>query len=285
MKSMKQTKKIYKPGAIAAILTLLFLGFSLTSFRASEKAADDMWKMLGISRQAGSEKIKNSFMNGYLDHYGIRNLKNIALNDRAAIAKDLLTYTKEYVSSETFRKEYDKMRSQAKPEEPQLKPLRTIEQIQKEEIEKTEKSIRETEKNMKENPDFAKTLQPLLDMLKQSLKEYQNPKHQFWTAIAQGEKYDQENQVKSYRERMKQWEEFYPSNVNDFVAERLKTMLEDTKDIDYNAQLVEKYGKKRFANPKYEGKGTEWKQGFRAGKEVTEMARGFVKKWLEELVN
>ncbi|RYE20883.1 MAG: choice-of-anchor D domain-containing protein, partial [Sphingobacteriales bacterium] len=45
----------------------------------------------------------------------------------------------------------------------------------------------------------------------------------------------------------------------------------------------EKYGKKRFVNPVYEGKRTEWKQGFRAGKEVTESARAFAQKWLSEL--
>jgi hypothetical protein len=50
-------------------------------------------------------------------------------------------------------------------------------------------------------------------------------------------------------------------------------MLDYTKDIDYNAHLSEKYRKKRFVNPVYEGKRTEWKQGFRAGKEVTEQAR------------
>lgn len=60
-------------------------------------------------------------------------------------------------------------------------------------------------------------------------------------------------------------------------------MLDATKDIDYNAELVEKYNKKRFVNPAYESKNTEWKQGFRAGKEVTEPARAFVQKWLNEL--
>ena len=49
--------------------------------------------------------------------------------------------------------------------------------------------------------------------------------------------------------------------------------------------LAEKWGKKRFVNPIYESKNQEWKQGFRAGKEATEMARAFAKQWLSELQN
>ncbi|MBL7739285.1 MAG: hypothetical protein JNK14_08690 [Chitinophagaceae bacterium] len=256
--------------------------FVLSSFRA-QKLTDDMWKMLGINKQSGDEKIKNSFMYGYLYYYGVKNAKNLAVNDRAAVAKDLLTYTKAFVSSSAFKKQYDDMRKQSKPEEPALKPLRSIEQIQKEEIAKTEKSIKDIEKNMKEMPQFAKSMEPVLDMQKKNLKEYQDPKHSYFTAIAQGEKYDQENQLRNHKERTEQWKKSMPENVNDFIAERLQKMLDDTKDIDYNAQLVEKYGKKRFANPKYEGKKQEWKQGFRAGKEVTEPARAFAQQWLNEL--
>ena len=38
-------------------------------------------------------------------------------------------------------------------------------------------------------------------------------------------------------------------------------------------------------NQTYEYKNTEWKQGFRAGKDVTETSRAFAQKWLSELQN
>jgi hypothetical protein len=222
-------------------------------------------------------------MNGYLYYYGVKNVKNIATNDRAAIAKDLLTYTKSFISSAGFKKYYDDTRSQAKPQEPVLKPLRSIAEIQKAEIANTEKSIKATEKNMKDMPQYAKTMEPMLDMLKKTLKDYQDPKNSYFASIAMGEKYDQENEVKSHKERMAQWEKNYPVSVSDFVAQRLQLMLDATKEIDYNAELVLKDGKKKFVNSKYEYKSQEWKQGFRAGKEVTEPARAYAQKWLEEL--
>jgi len=120
-------------------LMLLSLALIFSSF-TTHKMTEDVWKMLGITKQSGDEKIKSSFINGYLSYYGVKNLRHIALNDRASLTKDLLTYTKQFVSSPAFTKEYEELRKSAKPEEPKLKPLRTIEEIQKEEIAKMEKS-------------------------------------------------------------------------------------------------------------------------------------------------
>ena len=282
MKQKTGSTFLLKAGWIAFIGTIAAITLLLSSFR-TQKMTDDVWKMLGLTKQDGSEKIKNSFMYGYLYYYGVKNVKNLALNDRPAIAKDLLSYTKEYIGSAAFKKQYYDMHNSSKPVEPVVKPLRTIEEIQKEEIAKTEKSIKDTEKNMKEMPQYAKSIEPVLDILKKNLKEYQNPKNQLFASIAQGEKYQQENDIKNYKDRVKQWESSYPAGVNDFVAIKLQKMLDATKDIDYNAELVEKWGKKRFVNPVYESKNQEWKQGFRAGKEVTEMSRSFVQKWLNDL--
>ena len=277
-------KKSFNLGSgFILVCMLVSMSFLFSSYH-SKTIADDIWKILGLSQQKGTEGIKNSFLNGYLYYYGAKNLKNISVNDRAAVAKDLLHYTKEYINSAEFKKQYDELRKSSMPEEPTLKPLRTIAEIQKEEIAKTEKSIKDMEKTMKEvSADIAKSLAPVLEMQRQNLKDYQNPNNQLFASIAMGEKYQQENDIKNYNERMERWKRDYPENVNSFVADKLRKMLEATKDIDYKAELVEKYGKKRFVNAAYERKGTEWKQGFRAGKEVTEQAREFARKWLAEL--
>lgn len=282
MKQMNLTFQLLKKATAVFSLMLVSFTLLLSSFSA-HKMGDDMWKMLGITKQSGDEKIKNSFINGYLDHYGMKNFKNIALNNREALAKDLLTYTKQYVNSPVFIKQYNDMRKSAKPQEPVLKPLRTIEEIQKDEIGKAEKSIRDTEKNMKEMPQFAKSMEPMLQILKDNLKKFQDPRNTYFSSIAMGEKYDQENVLRRFKENTKRWEEEYPATVNQFVAKRLQRMLDATTDIDYDAELVEKWGKKRFVKQAYESKNTEWKQGFRAGKDVTETARAFATQWLREL--
>lgn len=269
--------------SLLASLVLLIALFGFSAYKA-KTASDEIWKTLGISKQSGMNNIKSSFMYGYLQHYGARNIKNIAVGNRAAVAKDLLEFTKSYVQGSEFKQHYEKERKLSMPEAPNKKPLRSIEEIQKEEIAKTEKSIRDTEKSMKElGGEIAKSLKPLVDQMKQTLKDYQNPNHDTFRYIAMGEKMQQEDAEKRYQEDLKRWKQDFPENINLFIADKLKKMLLETEGIDYNGQLVEKYGKKRFVNPAYEGKGTSWKQGFRAGKEVTEMARSFAKEWLGEL--
>ena len=282
MKQKSLRSFLRKRAIIIFLLALTSFSLLLSSF-TTYKMGDDMWKILGISKQTGNDKIKSSFINGYLDHYRIKNIRNIAANNREALARDLLVYTKQFVNGPVFTKEYNYMRKNAKPQEPVLKPLRTIEEIQKAEIAKTEKSIKDTEKNMKDMPQYSKTMEPMLQILKEYLKKFQDPKNSYFSAVAMGEKYDQENELRRFKENTKRWEEEYPVAVNQFIATRLTMMLDATKDIDYNAEVVLKGGKKKFVNPVYESKNQEWKQGFRAGKEVTERARAFAKEWLIEL--
>lgn len=270
-------------GSSFFVTLLVALQVSFSSF-VSHRAADDLWKMLGISASAGTNNIRNSFMQGYLQHYGARNFKNIAAADRGQVAQDLLDYTRQYISGEEFKKYYEQTRAQSKPEAPAKKPLRTRKQIQQEELENVEKSIKSTEKSIKElGGQIAKDLQPLLDQLKQNKKEYQDTNHQNFQYIAMGEKLQQEDAERRYQENLKRWKEEFPENIQLFVADKLRKMLDATKGIDYQATLVEKYGKKRFTNPTYESKSREWKMGYRAGKEVTEKARAFAKQWLDSL--
>ena len=67
------------------------------------------------------------------------------------------------------------------------------------------------------------------------------------------------------------------------VKGRLQKFLEVTKDVDFDAALKVSYNKKVFTRPEYERKSTEWKQAFRAGREITQMARSFATQWLAEL--
>lgn len=274
-------KRIYLPFLTLAIL--LTSSFLFSSYK-TRQAADDFWKALGLSQQAGTDGIKNSFLNGYLQFYGARNAKNIALNDRKAVATDLLNYTKQYISGPVFKKQYEDMRKNAEPHKPEAAKIKTLEEIRKEEIAKTEKSIKDLEKSMKEvSADIAKSLKPLLESQKQTLKDYQDPKNEMLAIIYESEKQSAERRQQEYVEDLAAWQKNYPENINQFIAAKLKKMLDATKGIDYNAALVEKYNKKRFANPAYESKNTEWKQGFRAGKDVTETARAFAQQWLTEL--
>ena len=267
---------------LGIILLLMIPLVFLVSFKSNRVYAD-IWQQLGLSKEKGVENIRASFMNGYFHYYGARNARNILLGDRAAIARDLLNYTRQYVQSEGFKKQYDLERSQAKPE-PDTKTVKTKEEIRKERIAETEKSIRQTEENMKTmKADMVKVLEPMLDMLKKTLKDYQDPNSQMIDLFYQGELMQHEQRIKSYEESMKNWEKNYPEDYRDMVKDRLNKFLKLAKTVDFNAELKEVNGRKKFVRAEYEGKSYDWKQIFRAGKEVIIPAMEFAEQWMKEM--
>src|SRR5687768_12863825 len=96
-------------------LILAILGASLISFRTGQIYGDFL-KQLGITKQEANEKISSSFLAGGLDHYGIRNLKSILTNDRAAVVKDLASYAKQYAGSAEYVKQYMALKESNKPQ-------------------------------------------------------------------------------------------------------------------------------------------------------------------------
>ncbi len=195
----KQTNNIQIEGAtaFAALTFTIVLLVSLFSFR-TKQYADDFWKQLGISQKNGEESIKGSFLQGYLYNYGARSAKNIAAGDRAAVTKDLLTYTKQFVATDAFKKEYDKSREAAKPMESQKKTARTKEEIRKQMIDDTKKSIAEIENNMsKYTGDLKKTMQDMSDAQKEMIKDYERPDNEIMQLMAEGEKMAIENDGKN----------------------------------------------------------------------------------------
>jgi F0F1-type ATP synthase membrane subunit b/b' len=267
---------------LGIISTLAIAAFSLTSYTA--KTFDDIWQQLGISKEAGMTNIRESFMNGYLHYYGVKNVRNIMANDRAAIAKDLVSYSKQLLSSETFKKQYETERMAAKPQAPEKTKAKTKEELRKEKIAETEKALKETEASLKKmTPEVAKSMQEVLDVFNEQLKEYRKPNSEMIDLFYQGEVMNVESSLKNYQEDVKEWEKTYPADSRQFVKTRLQKFVALAKTVDFNAELKTEYGKRKFVNPAYEGKPSDWKQIYRAGKEVIDPAVQAAEQWIKEL--
>jgi len=264
-------------------LSLSILSLFLFSFTITTKIANDVWSDLGITQQSGTEKIRNSFLNNYFDCYGVRNAKNIAAGNRVAVAKDLLTYAKQYINSAAFKTAYEETRNQSKPVKPEIKSL-SKEEIRKNMIDEMEKSLREAEANMKKlSPEIQKSVQPVLDMQKKTIEEYKNPDNEVIDMMYQQQAYQQKGNEEQYEEDLKKWQENFPEDYKQLIKMRLQKYLDIATTVDFNATLIEKYGKNRFTNPLYEGKNKDWKMIYRAGKEVYNAARPFAEQWIGEL--
>lgn len=264
----------------AGLAFTFLLAIVLFSFKAGN-ISGGLFSQLGITQPGADEKITNSFLGGYLDAYGAKNVKNIAVGNRAAVTNDLLNYTKKFVSSEAFKKEYLSMKERNKPTE---NKLQSPEEMRRDMINQYTKSLADAEANAKKaDPSIRKFFDDAVVTLRQQLKDAQDPDNKMLANYAKN--YD--NMLKmhqqSYNQQLQRWESDYPSNQQLFVKKRLKQFLDETRDIDYTAELTERYGKKIFVNPAYEHKSNRWKMAFRAGKEVVEPARAFVEQWLSEI--
>jgi membrane-associated HD superfamily phosphohydrolase len=273
---------LIKLKVIALILGLALISLFSFSFTTSERLADDIWKQLGMTKIQGTEGVKQSFLNGYLYYYGAKNARNIAAGNRAAVAKDLLTYTKQYIGSETFKKEYEQLRKQAKPV-PSERKVRTKEEIRKEELTKLEKSVKESQEIMKTSAEMEKIMKPVVEMNKKYIEDYKKPDNKTIEAMYQNELYDAERNKKYYQESVARWEKEFPADYRQLIAARLQKYLDLAATVDFNAELKQAGNKKKFVNPVYEGKAYDWKQVYRAGKEVYNVAKPFAEQWIKEL--
>jgi len=128
------------PLKVFTVLALVLApAFMFLSFKAKNIYAD-LWQQLGTTKEKGIENMQTSFIYDYFNYYGAEKAKNLALGDRAAVAKDLMQFTKEYINSEAFKTKYADFRNSVKTEEPMI-TNKNKEDIRKEKIAETEKSI------------------------------------------------------------------------------------------------------------------------------------------------
>jgi hypothetical protein len=267
---------------LAVVAGIAIVGLlSFKSFKAAERYVD-FWQVLGITKESGTLNIKESFLGGYIQYAGASNLKKIVTGDRAVVAQDLLVYTKQYVNSDAFIKAYNADRERTKPVEPA--PAKTADQIRKENIESAQKGVENLEKALKTaDASMKKDLEGTLVTMKQMVKDYEDPNSEMVKMGVMGEQNQYNWRLTDYKEKMKAWETRYPADVKVFIKTRLQQVLAVTKDVDFNAQLTERNGRKYFVNTLYERKPGGWKMAFRAGKEVTTAVRAFAQQWLTEL--
>lgn len=263
-------------GLIMVIISLFLFSFTV------KKLSGDFLKQLGISQQEANSKITGSLLSGSLDHYGIRNLKNIVVNNRAGVVKDIAGYTKQYVNSAAFKKEYTALRENNKPAPAQK--TETPEEMRASMIARAKEFVQTAEETLKKaGPEMKKIFEQNLEAAKKNLKDAQDPANR--TIKMYEKNYEALKTVmqQSYEKRIKDWEARYPADHLLYIKVKLQAFLEATNDIDFNAQLKEKGGIKYFVNPEYERKGNRWKMAFRAGKEAVEAGRAFASQWINEI--
>lgn len=269
-----------------AIILLGVVGIScaLYAFRTLEVTTGEFLSTLGITDDRARDCIWSSLSGMYLSYPITQQIRNTPRNQRAALVREIGLYAKKYTQSEEFKQKYLEFRQNNKPSPPE--PPKTTEQQRKEQKESMQKAIHDTEEGMKSmTPEMQASMKEVVKMYKEQLKSLDDPNNpMFSKQMAEMLQQSHEQAMKEYQRKLAKWEQDYPSSPTSMVKGWLTKFMDESRDIDFNAKLIDgEYGKKVFAKTEYERKSSNWKMCFRAGRETVEAGRAFAREWLEEL--
>jgi hypothetical protein len=122
-------------------------------------------------------------------------------------------------------------------------------------------------------------------MMEQQLKDIDNPDNpMFSPQMDEYSKMAYDQQIEQHKKDIADWEAKYPeNNPKPLIKIWLESFLEQTQDVDFNAQTAIDKDKTKFVKQEYERKDYMWKLCYRGGKETTEAGRKFAQSWLNEL--
>ncbi|MGN6355814.1 MAG: hypothetical protein ACTHLB_20675 [Parafilimonas sp.] len=264
----------------SAIILIAFC-YALLSFKTT-RFNNDVFAIIGISSTQANEKISNSILNGYMQTWGIKNVKNIAAGNRSAVAMDLLSHTKKYLSSDDFVRLYAAEKENHKPQLPAAPA--TPEAYRKELIGQATQTLESAQKYYDNaSAEDKASFKSALDDAKKYLEDLQKPDNEFLKYYTDNYATMLEYYSKDSTDKAAKWQESYPDNPMLFIKKRLEEFMAATADIDFNAATIERNGKLYFADQKYEAKNNKWKMAFRAGSDVVQTSRTFVQQWINEI--
>jgi len=242
--------------------------------------AGDVLQELKIQKAEAAKEVVSAFADGSVNTYRAQAaFRKASPEVRAALVEQVLVWTKAYVNSPQFAKDYQTYREEAKPKQEE-RP--SIDEELKARREQRKADLEESRKAIAEMPaEYRKAAEDGYKAAVDSMKQLDTP--EFQKMERQGLEMERKDEDQRYKQDLADWEESYPADSKELIKQRLEQFLEATEDVDYDAELVKKWNKMRFADGEYENKPSEWKLAFRAGKEPTEKARAFARAWLAEL--
>jgi len=262
----------------------LVLLFCLVMLEASSAIilAQNTMPGFGLKENELKQRLPGSLVNGYIPAYPDKKaFKAASPSVQAAFVKDTLGWVKAYTETAAFKAGYAKQREAAKPEAPKSKGSVDAQYAkylaeQRQGIEAMKKSVAQMP------PDMQKQMQATIKEMEANV-ERSAKDQQMAAMMKQGIQQNTLSDQKDYQDRLAAWEKKCPADPNVLIASRLHQFLDVSQSVDFNAKLVSKDGKMKFADPQYEAKPSEWKLCYRIGLEPVQAARAFAQEWLKQI--
>ena len=248
---------------------------------AGALAAQDQLASLGISAGRAREAVFDSFMADTISLAGDNEVfKAASSSARVAMVNFTLSLARTFVETDDFKRRYADHRDANGPDP--LPPVPSVDEVLAKQRAGFEEQVTQMRKMFDQiTPEQRATLEEgWKDMRAQLDAMEKGPRR---AELDKALKEQHGAMTAERAEAMKDLDATWPADHRVLVANRLRRFLDVSADVDYAAKLVDKDGKKVFADEALEGKPREWKLCFRAGKPATDAARAFAQKWLGDL--
>ena len=239
---------------------------------------------LGVSDDAAHRIVLSTLVNGAGGPgVGSRSFLAMSPTMRAMAVTEVVSWAKSYINSPSFKKEWADQREHSKPQPPavkgsaddQLKQRRTpMVQQQIDQMKKAAASL---------PPDQRKAVEAAIAQAAAQMQaSTKDPQQQ--AIQRQAIEGSRTNDQQRYQDDLKKWDRDFPVDPGALIARRLHEFLDlASASVNFDAKVVDRGGRKYFADPLYESKSESWKICYRAGREATGAARAAASAWLKEL--
>jgi hypothetical protein len=236
---------------------------------------------LGITEGRAREAVFDSFLTDTLSVAGNNEVfKAASTTARVAMVNFALSLARTFAESDDFKRRYADHREANGPDP--LPPIPSVDEVLAKQRAGFEEQVEQMRKLFDQiTPEQRATLEEGWKDMRRQLTEMESGPRRAELEKALREQYAAFSQRRDIA--MKELDAVWPPDHRTLVANRLRHFLEVSKDVAYDAKLVDQDGKKVFADPGFEARPKEWKMCFRAGKPATDAARAFAQKWLNDL--
>jgi hypothetical protein len=181
------------------------------------------------------------------------------------------------VNSAAFKTAYLRSRDEQKPTPPSFEG--SVDDEAKRKQDEQAKSLAESRAALASLPaDQRAQLEAVFKATEAQMKD-----PQMIALMRQGVEVERARAQQNYQTDLQRWQKTMPVDPNALVARRLRSFLDLSASVDFDAKLQGTGTERRFVNEDYQSKPSDWKMCFRAGKEAVAAARADATSWLKEL--
>jgi len=236
----------------------------------------DVLADLGIEASEAPHLAVQAVTGGSLPWAAARAFKTAGTPQKVALVQSAIGWAKTFTASPAFAASYAEARDHMKPAPPET--AMSFDDRMKAQFAQLDKSEAEIKKNLANQPAMLKQMLETIEGSRKQMQEMAKSPEMRQAYEMQGVAAKQQ-----YAATLADFDKTHPADPRAAIAIQLHRFLDVCRDVDFGAQLKSSGGGQMFVNPAYEGKSSEWKMCFRAGKAPVDAARTLAEAWLKEL--